>query len=399
MGGRRMLTLVVLAVAAIATLPLGVAGSTSQAPTTRIASELTDSSLGSPATDRDPFLEVVRSKGGLGAYYRSDGVIVVVVPASGSSSFRATDVAGFGVSVTLEARDIEPAEIAAIKDRVAASTWKPAPQVARPIAVFDPRTGKVRIHSDAPVEEFFDVFAAFPGKVEYVEQGVRLLSRTADFEPHWGGAKMVSPEISGYCTSGFAVNNSSGNPRMLTAGHCFLLNWNVNSPGGTTFGQVKNRGNYPLSDFELVGGGGVGHEGAIYVGNTTGTQKNVASAANPTFTGGQYCASGFTTSERCGATLLDDDIPVCLWDYWGVYGCRQHAMWLEGGLADGTCPGDSGAPAYRYVNSGAKVQIGGLVFAGPDFANQVDCQIYSDYFIIEKWTKIRDELSLTILTK
>jgi hypothetical protein len=395
-----MFSLMMLAVIALATPTFGVAGADGDRLLgAHLADERTDSALEDTTTNGDPFLQLVRSKGGLGAYHRADGTIVVVVPASGSSAFRVTDAAGFGVSVVLETRDIEPTEVAAIKDRVAASSWRPAPQVARPLAVFDPRTGKVRIHSDAPIEEFSDIFADFPGKVAYAGRGVRLQTRSADFAPHWGGAKMVSPSISGYCTSGFAVNNSSGNPRMLTAGHCFLVNWTVNSPGGTTFGEVKNRGNYPLSDFEIVGGGGVTHEGAIYVGNSTGTQKNVNSAANPTFTGGPYCTSGFNTAERCGVTLLDDDVNVCLTDYWGVYGCRQHAMLLEGGLADGTCPGDSGAPLFSYINSGAKVKIGGLVFAGPSFENEVDCHIYSDYTIIEKWTKIRDELSLTILTK
>ena len=379
----------------LAASPLGVLAS----PADSEASGRLSSASGALEQTDDPLNDLVKATGALGVYRRPDGTMVVVVPASGASTFRIASARALvpDLNVITQSLDLEPADIAAIQARVGSVDWTPAREIAEPVAIFDAQEGMVVIFSDAPIATFAAILDDYRGKVKYHGRGIRLTSRVADFSPHWGGARMVSPQASGYCSSGFSVLNSGGNPRMLTAGHCFLVNWTVNSPEGDSFGEVKNRGNYPLSDFELVGGAGINHGPSIYVGGNVGVQKKVASAGNPV-SSGSYCSSGSSTYEQCDMSMVNSNTSVCLTDRWGVYGCRQNVMIFRGPPSNGVCGGDSGGPFYSYVESGARVRIAGLVFAGESFQNAWECYVYAEYTVIEKWSKISSELNVTIKT-
>jgi hypothetical protein len=346
------------------------------------------------------FGALIKSSGALGAYYRmEDGAVVVVVPTSGSSTFRSADATALGISVVVESRDIEPADVAAIKARVAASDWTPPIGVGYPVGVFDARSGRVRIYSDAPKTEFAEVMSEFPDKID-LGPALALTTRMADYEPHWGGARMVSPqapqpESQWWCTSGFSVLNSNGNPRMVTASHCFKKYWTVDSPQGSTFGTVMRRDNYPSYDFELVGGGGVQQGAIVYTGGASGSYTDVVGAFDANYNS-PYCFSGAASYESCELTLIDPDMdpPACFVDYWGVYGCRMDAMLFQGPAGHGACGHDSGAPFYYKNSRGA--YINGIVIGGTYYGPESDCPTQSQTVIIQKYSQIHDAYNVTV---
>lgn len=243
---------------------------------------------------------LIRDTGALGFYRRDDGAFVVVVPSSGSSSFTVEKAAHLGIEVLIEARDIEPQEVDAIKQHVTARHDAPDARTYTFAPAFDARLGRVRIFTNAPREIFSDILGDFPGLVDYEYANLSRSTRTADVEPHWGGAKLAVSGQPWKCTSGFSVLNTNGNDRMVTAGHCFTLGQAIVSPSGTTFGNVKKRDNYPANDFELIGetGGGIVMGAAIYIGGSTGVRALVYGAEGALFDTA-YCFSGATQTERC----------------------------------------------------------------------------------------------------
>lgn len=295
----------------------------------------------------------------------------------------------------VEARDIEPGDISRIKALVSEVKWEPMPGNFASFALFDPRLGKVRVFSDAPAAEFSDIVDQFPREIVYEGRALSTLSRQADYQSHWGGAQMVEPgsEDPYNCTSGFSVRNINLNPRMVTASHCFDLDTTVNSPGGSTFGTVQRRDDFPTNDFELVGGGGVNHGPSIYVGGSTGTQAKVTSGglAGMNF---EYCFSGATSYENCDLYMVASDAMLC-YNQACTIG-TTHVQVFDGPPGKGSCGGDSGAPFYRYGSDG-NVQIRGIVIAGDALEGQA-CLDNGELVIVEKWTKIQDTYDVTIKT-
>jgi V8-like Glu-specific endopeptidase len=73
-------------------------------------------------------------------------------------------------------------------------------------------------------------------------------------------------------------------------------------------------------------------------------------------------------------------------------------MIFDGPVGFGVCGGDSGSPWYRYT-SGNDIVIAGITILGEAWgADQSGCAQYAQLSIIEKWTKIRDTYSVTIMT-
>lgn len=342
--------------------------------------------------------ELVRDGGGLGTYVASDGTFVIVVPSSGSSSITEPALPELEVPIRLETRDIEPREIDAINEVVAARAWHPEAKNYSLGIGFDAQSGRVRVDTNAPEAVLRPLLDLYPNKIfsQYVSLEPTTHIHGADFQPHWGGAKLVDNAApgGGYdydCTSGFAVNNVNGNPRMVTAGHCFTLNEEVHSPDGSSFGTVTKLEDWAshTNDFELLGGGGIDHQGKIYVTDNSDASRWVDSAGNTGF-GVESCWSGATTHETCGINLVDDDYPWCPSAYYPD--CVPHTLLLYDGATSvgAACPGDSGSPFYRYVGTiyTSHVTIRGIVVGG-------DC---ASYTVVEKWPKIRDTYNVTIKT-
>lgn len=314
------------------------------------------------------FVALIEQKGALGYYLDSQGAIVIVVPTSGSSTLEVSDATALGITVSIETRDIELSEVDEIKRLVTARGWRPRrPGVREPFVMFHAEDGRVRIYSDAPVDEFQHVLDRFPGRVDYRGPIVQL--RIEDIEPHWGGARMISPDHPGAdCTSGFSVWNSNNKPRILTAGHCYAIGSRVNSPEGTTFGIVKDRSGYTEMgiDAELVGQSGVSMAPKIYIGgiNSTSSLPVVGPAQDP-LRGYPYCFSGATSGDDCGH--VDTYFPDVM-------------VFAPGA---GPCPGDSGAPVY--MQQPGQVRPRAIIEGGGETTN---CPSQGDIAFLVTWSKI-----------
>lgn len=327
------------------------------------------------------FAALIERSGALGYYLDSDGAIVIVVPSSGSSTLKARAAEELGISFSVETRDIELSDIDEITKLVAERGWRPKmPGAREPFVLFHAESGKVRIYSDAPVSEFQHVLDRFPGTIDYMGHPI-VQFRHKDFEPHWGGARIISPDDPGQvCTSGFSVRNANNKHRMLTAGHCFTKGMRVKSPEGTTFGIVKDDSAYTEMDIdsELVGESYVSMEGRIYVGgiNSTASLPVKYGAFDPLY-GYSYCLSGAITGESCGWSMPFKQFP-------NTFTRNSPAG----------CPGDSGGSFYHrqstYVSARGTMEGGGI---------RNGCETENDIAFIVVWSKIVNGYpGITIMT-
>ena len=355
--------------------------------------------------------EAIQSTGAL-AYYRDPTTdqIVVVVPRSGSSSFKAA-MADPMLNVEIQQRDIEPSDVAAIKKRVVELASDDAGYGFA--AIFDPSTGKVRVKTNAPSEELSQLERDYPGQVTYDFGKPPVLdSRYTDVGYHWGGAQMMNYVQGEYCTSGFGVLNSNGYDRMVTAAHCGQLGDPMTSVYGTSFGTVVKRTGYPDNDFELVGDNSIGQGHNIYVGGMDeNTHVGVADAGWPsTYTavycysgvgagdGGAYAPDDYRSLVECGYWFTDLDAPFCPgkdpitheWEYPGDH-CADHTGYFEGHTTT-WCPqgGDSGSPVYLDEGGGYVGVRGILVGHNPD------CDPADGFVML--WPRIQSEYGVTIKT-
>jgi hypothetical protein len=338
--------------------------------------------------------DLVDSTGGLGVDRTSDGGVVVVVPASGSSSFTSSKARALGIDVSVRRSPIEGSEVAAIK------AFATQLQVS---AFFDVTLGKVVVATDSQAAAS-SLASRFPGKIHVLNGTGRFASRDADFNDHWGGAKMRNSTTT--CTSGFSVLNANGDQRMVTAGHCFAYQDVVVSPGGDSFGHVTSRQFSATTDMdsELVGANGATMGPAIYRGGATGSKANVRGASDPV-QGATYCYSGVRRYEQCEQVVRNTDAMLCGPDpvsHQQV--CIDHLTLVWG---PGICYGDSGGPLFSIATDG--VIIRGTVSGFPDTlppdqrdasgCTQKDVrgnyEPYWNYF--EPWSRIRDYFGATIM--
>jgi hypothetical protein len=133
------------------------------------------------------------------------------------------------------------------------------------------------------------------------------------------GMKLVTAQSADQCTSGFSVNSGYG-PMLLTAGHCFQLNWDVTAPGPGSWnavGRVAAR-SYPNEagsnwnfDAETVFAPTRPLWGRQHVNRDDwGHRINGWIGQNTDSLGDFYCHSGISSSgmdgyggPRCGALL------------------------------------------------------------------------------------------------
>jgi hypothetical protein len=346
--------------------------------------------------------------------------MIVTVPSSGSSTFRRQDADAVGIPVIIEMRDIELADIADIKKLVSSVSWRPLTDgTFFPTAIFNPRLGKVEIFTDAPSYVFQELLDAFPKKAVMAGRSLEITSRKADIEPHYGGARLRRPGGSWKCTSGFAVLTASLQERMVTAGHCFSEGQTVESPYGTSFGTVKPLvATWPSPDVELIGGSGIDQGPQVYNGNSVDSEDyaNVLGAADPTISYGAYCFSGANSHNSSGGQFencylsfntANEDLDGSV--YYADCDCDRYIARytrLTGATSYGSCPGDSGAPVYRYLSNLTEIRIVGMVFGGSnhlsmprDQSSPTLCEVHAQTdALIFKWSQIRDAYDVSIMS-
>jgi hypothetical protein len=338
--------------------------------------------------------KLIIETGALGTYLDEDGTVVVVVPSSRSSAFSRFDGARLGVDVAIESRNIELAEIHAIKDYIESGKAVVAGKDYSFGAPFDARIGKVRLVTNAPKSAFRELFRQFPGKILYDFR--KNLSRTRhwDVEPHWGGTQMhvIGSSYSFNCTAAFAVVTSALKDRMLTAAHCFFLGETIESPyHDDLFGVVKRRDNFPANDFELIGDDGIDMGKSIIIGDTEGVKAPVYGAGT-IVSNTAYCYSGAATGEHCAQYLFD----VSAWCGGMPYGCTTNARWFHGRFSP--CDGDSGAPMYRFLTGEPGLVDSHVKVVGVEFAGACEAATTDTVTVAEDYSKIQTEYGVTAKT-
>jgi hypothetical protein len=321
--------------------------------------------------------EAATQAGALGTYWdQAADQIVVVTPASGNSSFKASDVDQLGLNIRVETRDIEQKDIVAIEDLLEGWKWDTSATNVNFVSLFDARKGKVVIASESNPAYFQYFQDHFPGEVEFVRGHLDLQSRLNDSPAHWGGAQL-NLNGSKQCSSGFSVRKS-GTAYMMTAQHCYSSGQTVYGGTGLNWGTIQ----YVASsaDVELIGGSTYG--GSIYVGGATGTGHAVHGASDPV-SWNTYCVSGVTTYEHCGHTYAG---------LTGAVGVNGHTYTGFAEFTGGTQTqgGDSGAPWYFYDPQGLIYVAGvhtGLVTIGG-----------ITYMIATPWSKAASSLGVSIIT-
>lgn len=191
-----------------------------------------------------------------------------------------------------------------------------------------------------------------------------------DLNNQIGGDQLsLDPDTNGggWCTAGFAADDSSGTNYLITAGHCAVQGDVIRSGGGTAV--VGTAVASPNQKYDSI----------ILRGNTSGKYYNDEGEANPTqhyqvlsgghaysYNGDVVCQNGVSTAWRqaetpCNITVANSN---AFWDPgWpngtlvqGVVGTRpydvNHAAVLSG---------DSGATVFTY--NGGNRQLRGIVEA------------------------------------
>jgi hypothetical protein len=208
---------IVTAVLVVASMPASV---TARSPRMQAIRELPVAVQSERAAQLQQY---VTRTGALGTYWdTASDQIVVVTPASGTSSFKTTDLDSLGLDLRVETRDIQPEVVDEIESQLRDWKWDPSARGTAFLSYFDAKKGKVVIASDAAPTAFQYFQGRFPGQVEFMQAGLELQSRKNDTAPHWGGAELDYGSNVPQCTSAFAVRRGSERT-MLTAKHCFPL--------------------------------------------------------------------------------------------------------------------------------------------------------------------------------
>lgn len=199
----------------------------------------------------------------------------------------------------------------------------------------------------------------------------QAITRENDNAPYNGGDDISAP--AGFCTSGVGVK-ISGNPRLVSAGHCYDVGANVvnlkscgfncTEGSGNAMGSVTNNGlgAYRHNDGSntldtLVftgcnGSGTCGGDGVIWTGAIGNPQRSNVSGIGTWAAGDQVCASGAYGGEKCDFSVAQTG--HCA--YVAPYNlCGITSLFVTGG--DPTIGGDSGGPWFRF--SGSNLEITG----------------------------------------
>jgi hypothetical protein len=190
-----------------------------------------------------------------------------------------------------------------------------------------------------------------------LEAGVRIA--------HHSGGLFVN------CTAGFMVRDYSGNPYMLSAGHCNI--W------GTTFYEnpytsetwpglgecqmgpwvhgISPWSGYDASITPITGCGGV----IPYIHNwETGVNTHQEGATNTPFVGEYVCHWGVTSLHQCGIEVATN---VATTVNYGESGSGEWSIKETDQVCGYTAPGDSGGPVTDGTYQGDATGI--LIAGGP----------------------------------
>lgn len=203
-----------------------------------------------------------------------------------------------------------------------------------------------------------------PIAVTFVEGLLKTSSRTSDFAPHWGGARITSGGNT--CSSGLSWVNSGGQGRIMTAGHCaaLLTSWSTNAGvyGVSVWNGLNNSGNNKTDSASLDPGSA---QGFFYVGNPT---SNGGVRVGFYYPGEQNGVSGIRTSGAIsGENQLIGNGSVL---QTGVLGQTPSGQ-LSYGLTIAQCKsqgGDSGGPVF-VVSGGDIIAAGTIVGQVAGFEN------------------------------
>lgn len=309
----------------------------------------------------------------------ASGDLITVVPSSLSRSFDLPSQAGLGLSVRVQHREIDPAAIDRVYRRLvaAAPAATSAPDAAYAFA-FDARSGLVRVRGTLDRASMLQLLGNLSSLVEYRQEDVSRLTRQNDSSPFWGGAQVGRAGVAGFdCTTGFSVKNASGTRFMVTAGHCFALNANVETGAGLAMGRITSRAAFPNRDMELIGTKQYGP--VIYTGGADGVASTVKDASDPVVGRTIYCSSGAVTFERCDLTVTNLSAQFC-----DLAGCTPNlALYLP----CGSQRGDSGSPFYLDFDFGGYPYIRGMVIAKD-----------GDGCYAHKWSTIGSQFGVSINT-
>jgi hypothetical protein len=203
--------------------------------------------------------------------------------------------------------------------------------------------GTLNIHNETPAD---------------VNSWQLTASRANDTAPY-NGSDDVSSSASA-CTTGFGVK-ISGNPRLVSAGHCFdsgsvVKNLHADGTGsGNAMGSVTNnglgqfRGNTNGNDLDSLvftgcnGSGTCGGSGLVWTGTIANPQRSDVSGVGTWADGDQVCESGAYSGELCDWSVARTDYCTTIGAY---YLCNITRVNLTG--ESQLIEGDSGGPWFRF---------------------------------------------------
>jgi hypothetical protein len=257
----------------------------------------------------------------------------------------------------------------------------------------DPATGRIVLDTDAPADLVSSLTDLSGAPIDQRQAASQLqLRRTTitdtsgrlDDSPPFHGSAGLDAE--GFlCSSGFAVQNSSGTRFMTTAGHCYSNGATVlTESDARTVGTVVDRHLPTVTgeamDVELIGG--QSYAGRVFTGGVASTTSAPVRGAGSAVVGfANYCHSGRTTGEQCGHRVLDINGESCT-----ETGCVSPVIVYTGGII--TQGGDSGGAFYAKDSSGG-IHIRGEAIASNSARNEG---------FVEPWTVEASALGLRIVT-
>lgn len=206
------------------------------------------------------------------------------------------------------------------------------------------------------------------------------LDRQGDTSPFYGGGvvKVRQESQTSICTAGFPWRGPSGNPWLLTAGHCSQFNANYNprvvfngqdvqigqsSNDYTTWNrgvgtvQTPGRGTWD-GDLALLNlKNGLAVSPRIYVGGSNSSSSMLIGSVGSAAFGQKLCFSGITTGESCAFTVAAVGEQVSMDE-----GLLRPGVLSYSAAAYCPRPGDSGAPVY--LKGSSSVTAIGIVSGG-----------------------------------
>jgi len=244
----------------------------------------------------------------------------------------------------------------------------------------DPRTGAVVVDTNAPSDLVASLTNLKGTKSASLTTAARqpavkvkvhrqrtfdAYQRRDDVPAFYGGGGLSAQGF--LCSTGYAVQSSTGARWMVTAGHCFANGVSVNTESGNNVEGTVTARTLPsldggTADVEFLAG--KSYAGRIFTGGVTSSSSIPVvgeGAASVGYT--NYCHSGRTTGEQCGHTANSITAQVCT-----ATGCKSPVIAYTGGTVQQG--GDSGGTFYAKNASGAWIR--GHVIAGNSTTGYVE---------------------------